>query len=104
MLGAFQFNIPVQRDADILPKAVRSLSILRYIQQTVAASSRWSPIFTRWLNGLATKVAGLGGDPNTILPSPNGGDIPAPCMNIPWDECDIEGEVDVKLRFRKRSK
>jgi hypothetical protein len=119
MLGAFQFNIPVQRDADILPKAVRSLSILRYIQQTVAASSRWSPIFTRWLNGLATKVAGLGGDPNTILPSPNGGDIPAPCrepepcevrprdlwsMNIPWDECDIEGEVDVKLRFRKRCK
>jgi transposase len=119
MLGAFQFNIPVQRDADILPKAVRNLSILRYIQQTIAGSSRWSPIFTRWLNGLATKVAGLGGDPNTILPSPTGGDMPAPChkpepcevrprdlwcMNIPWDECDIEGEVDVKLRFRKKCK
>jgi hypothetical protein len=26
------------------------------------------------------------------------------CMNIPWDECDIEGEVDVKLRFRKQCK
>jgi hypothetical protein len=26
------------------------------------------------------------------------------CMNIPWDECDIEGEVDVKLRFRKKCK
>jgi hypothetical protein len=119
MLGAFQFSIPVQRDADILPKAIRNLSILRYIQQTIASSSRWSPIFVRWLNGLATKVAGLGGDPGQVLPSPTGGDVPAPChepepcavrprdlwcMNIPWDECDIEGEVDVKLRFRKKCK
>lgn len=119
MLGAFQFNIPVQPDPDILPKAVRNLSILRYIQQTVPTSSRWSTIFVRWLNGLAAKVAGLGGDPNQVLPSPTGGDMPAPChkpepcevrprdlwcMNIPWDECDIEGEVEVKLRFRRHCK
>jgi Common central domain of tyrosinase len=119
MLGAFQFSIPVQRDPDILPKAVRNLSILRYIQQTVSASSRWSSIFFRWLNGLAAKVAGLGGDPGQVLPSPTGGDTPAPChlpepcevrprdlwcMSVPWDECDIEGEVDVKLRFRKKCK
>jgi Common central domain of tyrosinase len=119
MLGAFQFSIPVQRDADILPKAVRNLSILRYIQQTVSPSSRWSSIFVRWLNGIAAKVAGLGGDPNQVLPSPTGGDTHATyhkhepcevrprdlwCMNIPWEECDIEGEVDIKLRFRKKGK
>jgi hypothetical protein len=119
VLGAFQFSIPVQADADILPKAVRNLSILRYIQQTIPIGSRWHPIFVRWLNGMATKITGLGGDPTKALPSPTGGDMPVPChkpescevrprdlwcMNIPWDECDIEGEVDVKLRFRKECK
>jgi len=119
MLGAFQFSIPVQHDPAILPKAIRNLSILRYIQQTLASTSRWSPIFVRWLNGIAAKVGGLGGDPNQVLPSPYGGDTLPPChkpepcevrprdlwcMNIPWDECDIEGEVDVKLRFRKKCK
>ena len=62
---------------------------------------------------LAAKVAVLGGDPTKALHSPTGGDQPAPCrepepcevrsrdlwcMNIPWGECDIEGEVEVKLR------
>jgi hypothetical protein len=116
MLGAFQFTVPVKNDADILPTASRNLSILRYIQQTIPTANRWSLIFTRWLNGLAAKVAGLGGDPNKILPSPTGGDQQAPCarpepcdvrprdlwcLNIPWDECEIEGELELKLRFRK---
>jgi hypothetical protein len=120
MLGAFQFNIPVNTDPDILPNAIRQLSILRYIQQTVPTANRWYPIFVRWLDGLAAKVAGLGGDPTQVLPSPTGGDTPpAPCyepepcevrprdlwcMNIPWDECDFEGEIDLKLRFRKKGK
>lgn len=119
ILGAFQFNIPVNTDPEILPTATRNLSILRYIQQTIPPANRWYPIFTRWLDGLAAKVAGLGGDPTTALPSPTGGDQPAPChepepcevrprdlwcMNIPWDQCDVEGEVEVKLRFRKKCK
>lgn len=119
MRGAFQFNIPVNADAEILPRAMKNLSILRFIQQSIPATSRWSPIFTRWLNGLAGKVAGLGGDPNTVLPSPTGGDglskchEPEPCevkpkdllcLNIPWNECDIEGEMEMKLRFRKKCK
>jgi hypothetical protein len=117
ILGAFQFNIPVNTDPEILPTATRNLSILRYIQQTILPANRWYPIFARWLDGLAAKVAGLGGDPTKALPSPTGGDQPAPChepepcevrprdlwcMNIPWDQCDVEGEVEVKLRFRKK--
>lgn len=119
MLGAFQFNIPVKTDPEILPTAIRQLAILRYIQQTIPTTNRWHPIFARWLDGLAAKIAGLGGDPTQVLPSPTGGDTPpsAPCpepepckgkphplwcMNIPWDECDVEGEIDLKLRFRKK--
>jgi hypothetical protein len=118
VLGAFQFNIPVQHDPDILPVAFRNLSILRYVHQSIPAGSRWHPIFVRWLDGLAKKVAGLGGDPAKALPSPNGNDRPPdhkhePCevracdllrMNIPWDECDVEGEVDIKVRFKKKGK
>jgi hypothetical protein len=122
-LGAYQFNIPVNADPEILPKAVHDLSILRYIQQTIPSGSRWAPVFTRWLTGLAGKVSGLGGDPGQILPSPTGGDTAPPCpepepepepceakprdllcMNVPWDECDVEGEMELKLRFRKKGK
>jgi hypothetical protein len=119
MLGGFQFNIPVNADSDILPVATRNLSILRYIQLTIPTANRWYSIFTRWLDNLAAKVAGLGGDPTKVLPSPTGGDqptcppCPRPepcevkprdlwCLNIPWEECEIEGELDLKLRFRKK--
>jgi hypothetical protein len=119
ILGAFQFNVPVATDPEILPNATRSLSILRYIQQTIPSSSRWNPIFARWLQSLASKISGLGGDPTQVLPSPTGGDKsprdPEPercevrprdlwCMNIPWDECDVEGEIELKLRFRRHCK
>jgi hypothetical protein len=26
------------------------------------------------------------------------------CLNIPWKDCDIEGEIDLKLRFRCRER
>ena len=123
MLGAFQFNITVNTDAEILPTAIRNLSILRYIQQTIPTANRWYPIFVRWLSALAAKVAGLGVDPTQIPPSPTGGDTPPPapcpapcpepcdvtprdlwCLNVPWDECDIDGEIDLKLRFRRKCK
>jgi hypothetical protein len=118
MLGAFEFDIPVSRDEDILPRAERNLSILRYIQQTIPQTNRWYPIFVRWLNSLAAKVAGLGGNPAKIPPSPTGGDHPPePCrepevceakprdlwaLRIPWEECEIEGELELKIRFRKK--
>jgi hypothetical protein len=115
-LGAFQFNIGVTTDSDLVPKTERTLSILRYIHQTIPQTSRWHPIFTRWLDGLAHKLTGLGGDPGKIKPSPTGGDQPPECqqpehckhsttdlvnLNIPWDDCDIEGELELKLRFKR---
>ena len=77
MLGAFQFNIPVVTDPEMLPNAIRTLSILRFIHQTIPASNRWHPIFVRWLDSLAAKVSGLGGDPTKVQPSPTGGDRPS---------------------------
>ena len=117
MLGAFQMTIPVRTDPEILPKEVRKLSVLRYIQQSIPAGSRWYSIFVRYLDEIARKVRGLGGDPDAVKPSPDGAEpgqiCPASshkevcpsdlfCLNIPWKECDFEGEVDIKLRFRRK--
>ena len=33
---------------------------------------RWYPVFERYLEGIAGRVQGLGGDPGEILPSPTG--------------------------------
>jgi Common central domain of tyrosinase len=118
-LGAFQMTIPVKSDPDILPAELRKLSVLRYVQQGIPASSRWHGIFTRYLDQIAARVRGLGGDPTTVQPSPDGAEppevCPPPCpeevcppdlfsLNIPWADCDIEGELDLKVRFKRNCK
>jgi hypothetical protein len=85
----------------------------------VPAASRWYGIFKRYVDEIAGRVRGLGVDPNTVNPSPNGGEPPEVChpkkpgevcppdlwcLNIPWHECDIEGEIELKLRFRRKCK
>ena len=119
-LGAFQITIPVRTDAQILPNELRKYSVLRYIQETIPAGNRWYSIFQRYLSQIAARIRGLGGDPNAVKPSPDGGEGAPPvcpphkvheicpadlfCLNIPWKECDIEGEIDIKLRFRRKCK
>jgi hypothetical protein len=119
-LGAFQMTIPVRPDAEILPDEIRKLSVMRYIQQAIPSGSRWYSIFLRYLDQIAARVRGFGGDPGTVQPAPDGsgGILPPPvcpphkpapppelfCLNIPWQECDIEGELELKLRFRRKCK
>jgi len=67
--GAFRLTIPVQTDEALLPAEIRHLALLRYIAKAMPATSRWQPIFGRWLGGLAAKVRGLGGDPDQVPPS-----------------------------------
>jgi hypothetical protein len=119
-LGAFQMTIPVRPDAELLPEEIRKLSVMRYIQGAIPTSSRWYSIFLRYIDQIAARVLGFGGDPIAVKPSPDGsgGLSPPPvcpppkhvrppelfCLNIPWEECDIEGELDLKLRFRRKCK
>jgi len=119
ILGGFQMTIPVQTDPEMLPGEIAKLSVMKYIQQTVPAASRWYGIFKRYVDEIAGRVRGLGVDPNTVNPSPNGAEPPEVChpakpgevcppdlwcLNIPWHECDIEGEIELKLRFRRKCK
>ncbi len=73
-LGGFQMTIPVRPDPEILPEEIRKLSVMRYIQQAIPTRSRWVKIFTRYIDQIANRVRGLGGDPSTVLPDPAGGE------------------------------
>jgi hypothetical protein len=113
-LGAFQMSIPVGTDPQILPGEIRKLSVMRYIQQAIPASSRWHGIMARYVGQIAERVRGFGGDPDAVQPSPDGGEggahvCPPPhkrpdllCLSIPWEECEIDGEIDIKVHFRKK--
>jgi murein tripeptide amidase MpaA len=70
--GAFQLAIPVHTKGILLPREERLLSILRWIAETIPARSRWHPVFARYLDQIAGRVTGLGGDPGQVLPSPTG--------------------------------
>jgi hypothetical protein len=72
VIGAFQVAIPVHTKGVLLPREERLLSILRWIGDAIPSRSRWHPVFARYLDQIAGRVAGLGGDPTTIGPSPTG--------------------------------
>jgi hypothetical protein len=89
ILGAFQITIPVKTDPEILPTEVRKLSVLRYIHESIPADNRWYPIFVRYLDEIARKVRGLGGDPDAVKPSPDGSSELCPqsarfCCYVAW--------------------
>jgi hypothetical protein len=43
---------------------------MRWIGETKRSNDRWLPVFGRYLDQLADRVRGFGGDPNDIPPSP----------------------------------
>jgi hypothetical protein len=72
VLGAFQITIPVRTTRAILPVEERTLSLMRWIQEAIPAENRWSLVFGRYVEQIAGRVQGLGGDPQVIGPSPTG--------------------------------
>jgi hypothetical protein len=120
--GAFQMTVPVKTDPEILPVELRKLSVLRYIHQTIPVANRWYGVFVRYIDQIARRVRALGGDPDSVKPSPDGGETapapvcPPPCapeevcskdlfqVAIPWRECELEGELDLKIRFKRSCK
>lgn len=115
--GAFQMTIPVLPDGEILRDETRKLAVMRYVQSAIPVASRWYSIFVRYLDQIAARVRAFGGDPDAVKPSPDGGEgtptvYPPPAaicppdlfaLNIPWKECDFEGELELKLRFHRKA-
>jgi hypothetical protein len=66
VVGSFRITIPVRLRETLLHRETRKLAALRYTRQGIPTTSRWVPIFERYLAALEAKVTGLGGDPTTI--------------------------------------
>jgi galactose oxidase-like protein len=118
VVGTFEILIPVSADEGLLPEAERTLSVMRHIATKIGPSSRWYPIFERYLEGLAGRVRGFGGDPSQVAASttgvvqepkrPSGKPSPKPrpedCLGVAGEllECLGCGPEDVKaVRVRR---
>ena len=72
ILGSYQVNIPVSTKTTILGPEERLLSVLRWIALSIPEHNRWQPVFGRYVDQIADRVRALGGNPDTIKPSPQG--------------------------------
>jgi hypothetical protein len=70
--GTFEISIPVERGSELLLGEERTLAVLRYIQQSISGEDSWARVLGRNVELSAARVEGFGGDPDDILPSPNG--------------------------------
>jgi hypothetical protein len=74
--GAFQINIPIQADADILPFDLNTLAIFKWRLSMMPVANRWYPVMKRYIDILSARIDGLGGDSGSVQPSPTG--LPGP--------------------------
>jgi hypothetical protein len=84
VLGSFQIDIPISTKEELLLPEEHQLALFRWISGNVLPQSRWSPVMLRYIEQLAGRVRGFGGDPGKILPSPTG--------NVPGKTCHKEEE------------
>lgn len=70
--GQFQFNLVISTREQILYRETRTLAWLKWISQAIPATSRWRPVWDRYLSLIGGRVDGFGGDQNTVQPSSTG--------------------------------
>jgi hypothetical protein len=73
--GAFQFAIAVSTKEELLLSEERLLAVVRWIQLQTPPTKRWYPVLLRYIEDIAGRVSGFGGNPGSIQPSPTG-DVP----------------------------
>lgn len=76
VLGAFQVGIPVSTREVLLADELRLLSLMRWILLQIPPGDRWYRAFLRYVDELALRVRGFGGDPSLVEPSPTGSGVP----------------------------
>jgi hypothetical protein len=70
--GAFQFVINIKTKGAILLNEERLLATLRWMLLQMPTTKRWYPVLQRYIDYVAGRVQGFGGNPGQILPSPTG--------------------------------
>jgi hypothetical protein len=120
IIGSFQISIPIKEASLLLERETRYLSVLRNISLSIPGADRWRPVFDRYLDVIAQRVRGFGGNPDVVQPSADGSSVqngqtkpgayetpdtlPSDlfCLNIPWKDCCVDGEFHLNLRVRKK--
>jgi hypothetical protein len=74
-LGAFQVTIPISTKQHLLFREERLYAWLLFIYNSIPQKNRWHSVVKRYLDQIAGRVRGFGGDPGSIEPSPTG-DMP----------------------------
>lgn len=72
VLGVFHLTIPISTKQDLLQPEERKLSIMKYIGKSIPSSSKWFPVFNRYLDQLSGRVKFMGGDPIQVIANGNG--------------------------------
>jgi hypothetical protein len=91
IIGTFQVKIPVATSEVMLFPEENTLAIMKWRLQQMLPTNRWFPVLKRYIEYLSDRITGLGGDPNTIPPSPNG--APVKVSNPCDDLLEIRGKV-----------
>jgi hypothetical protein len=94
VLGAFRIAMPISTKDHLLLKEERLLAVLRWIAETLSPHNRWYQVFHRYLEEIAGRVKGFGGDPALILPSPIGEVPPIGPGHPPGEDIEITGKVE----------
>ncbi len=76
IIGSFQLTIPVDLGPNLLGDEIRLLSVMKHIARSVPRESPWDSVMARYLDVLAGRVRGFGGEPDRVEPSPDGGEGP----------------------------
>jgi hypothetical protein len=72
IVGTFAVRIPVTTAKTMLPLEENTLAIMKWRLSQMVPSNRWVPVLERYIGFIEGRVKGLGGNPNTIKPSPWG--------------------------------
>jgi len=102
VVGAFTFALNISTKEALLLPEERLLAVLRWMLEVTPTQKRWYPVLERYISDVAGRVAGFGGDPGKILPSPTG-DVPglpfvpgAPPGSVrhAGDRLEVTGKID----------
>jgi len=86
IVGTFAVRIPVTTPNVMLPVEDNTLAIMKWRLAQMSSSNRWYPVLQRYIGYIAARVNGLGGNANTIQPSPWGAQGAPPIPSPKRDE------------------
>ena len=70
------------------------LAVLRWIELVMPIQKRWYPVLHRYIQQIAGRVGGFGGNPDQIPPSPTGQVPGVPHRGPPELEDEITGKIE----------